>query len=131
MSRNIYQSPLDGIIYFILYLCVPLGQCLAYILIDPTLFWFSAFLAVASLLYDSYTRFSKKASSAKKRKILWIGFISFFLFVFSIMILVLRSNGVEVNDYWRLPYLLLVVPFVISFCDGVDIFFKTIEKGVV
>ena len=129
-QRNIYKSVLDAIIYFVLYLCIPLAQCIAYLLVDPSLFWFSAFLAVSSLLYDCYTRYNGNCSRGMRNKILWIGFVSFFLFVYTIIILIMRSNQVNIAESMRLPYLLLVVPFVISLRDGLDAFFKAINKEV-
>lgn len=65
-----------------------------------------------------------------RNKILWIGFVSFFLFVYTIIILIMRSNQVNISESMRLPYLLLVVPFVISLRDGLDAFFKAINKEV-
>lgn len=129
-QRNIYKSVLDAIIYFALYLCVPLTQCIAYLIVGPSLFWFSAFLAVSSLLYDCYTRYNKNCSRGMRDKILCIGFVSFFLLLYTISVFILRASEVPIDDRIRLPYLLLVVPFFISLRDGLDIFFRTINKEV-
>ena len=129
MNKNIFQSVLDGMIYVVLYLVIPVAQIIAHMIVDPSLVWFSSLLATSSLAYDSYTRFSYKSCGAKKRKIVTIGVVSFLLMLWSIAILMARANGVATNIFLFWPYLLLVVPLFIAVIDTIEIFANTVNSG--
>ena len=127
MNGNLFKSPIDGIGYWMLYFCVPVAQCISYLIIDPSLFWFSVLLMVASLFYDCYTRYNSNDSKSKRSKIICVGVISFLLLVFSLFILIVRSNGIVISPSCRYVYLLLVIPFSIATIDVVNRIAKSLN----
>lgn len=127
MNGNLFKSPIDGIGYWVLYFCVPVAQCISYLIIDPSLFWFSVLLMVASLFYDCYTRYNGDDSKSKRSKIVCVGVISFLLLIFSFFILIVRSNGVAVSPNFRFVYLILVIPFGIATSDLVNCIAKSLN----
>lgn len=131
MDKNFFKSCFDGIFYILLYFIIPVAQCVAYLILDSNLFWYSIVLLISALLYDCYTRHNKSNHTKKNQRITTIGIIVGILLLFSIFVFILQYNGVVIGEYMITPYLLLIVPFFMAVCDLFDLIFKTsLYEGV-
>lgn len=112
---NIFKSVLDGGVYILLYLIIPIMEC--FLVLSKTLsydfFWLIISLS-ACFLYDCYTRFS--GTREKKKKLVIVGACAFWILVCGIVFLRISSK-ISLSIYFIFFFIPVFIPFAIAMRD--------------
>ena len=125
-EENLFKSGIDGFMYLSLYFVIPISELIAYLIVDPTMFFSTMFLLLVSLAYDSYTRYDSEFKYAKKnKKVKFIGILSLSLLLLTAGCWIVELNGVLIPLYIRLIYLIfLFYPLIRAVIDTYLVFKK-------
>ena len=117
-EEYIFNGILDAILYWFIYIVIPIIQVLAGFIGKNQYVHIIAVISMVGLIYDCYTRFDDEMERTARRKLAVIGAVSVLLLTISITSVVLMANGVTMPRFLSLSYAIIVLPIAVCIHDG-------------
>ena len=117
-EEYIFNGILDVVLYFFVYILIPMVQITVGILMKANFMHVFAVVSMLGLFYDCFTRYKCTMERTARRKMMLVGISTMFLLSCSVAAVISNASGGVWPEFFNLAYAIIVLPVFIWIHDG-------------